>query len=87
MHLAMYQMKHGVPIWHQTRCFSFSIHPSWNSFRENKTQQHERAEKEDNKDVENVHLIMFQILSLFHISSLSFPSKGNNWHILILKVD
>lgn len=64
-------------------CFSFRIHPSCNSFKENKTQKHEREEKEDNdKDMKNACLIMLQILSLFHISSLSFPSKRNNWHVL-----
>lgn len=67
----------------KSSCFSSSIHPSCNSFRENKTQEHEREEKEDNdKDMKNACLIMVQILSLFHISSLSFPSKRNNWHML-----
>lgn len=79
MHLAVYQIKCGVPIWYQTLLF----HPSCNSFRENKTQKQEREEKEDNdEDMKNACLIMLQILSLFHISSLSFLSKRNNWHML-----
>lgn len=88
MHLAMCQKKPGVPIWHQT-CFSFSILPSCNSFREKKTQQHKRAEKEDNdKDMKNGCLIMLQILSLFHISSLSLSLPREITGIcFILKVD
>lgn len=67
----------------KTRCYSFSIHPTCNSFREINTQKHKREQKEQkDKDMKNACLITLQILSLPHLSSLPFLSKRNNWHVL-----